>query len=75
VRRRRREYRLAVAGSGAIEVAIGQRLVLAQAMAAASVLLEQGDCPAFEALARRAAAATGIDILAGGRDGVQFMNT
>jgi signal transduction histidine kinase len=67
--------RLAIAGSGAVEVAIGQRLVLAQAMASTPVLPEQGGRAAFEALARRAAAATGIDILAGGHDGVQFMNT
>ena len=67
--------RLADAGGGAVEVAIGQRLVMAQAMAAVPALLEQGDRAAFEALARRAAAATGIDILAGGRDGVQFVNT
>lgn len=67
--------RLVIAGSGAVEVAIGQRLVLAQAMAAALVSPEQGGHAAFEALARRAAVATGIDILAGGLDGVLFMNT
>lgn len=67
--------RLAVTAGGAVDAVIGQRLVMAQAMAAAPALVEQGDRAAFEALARRAAAATGIDVLAGGRDGAQFVNT
>jgi signal transduction histidine kinase len=67
--------RLAVAVSGSVDAAIGQRLVMAQVMATAPALVEQGDRAAFEALARRATTATRIDVLAADRDGMQFVNT
>jgi hypothetical protein len=50
--------RLATVAGGAVEVAIGERLVLAQTVAAAPDLVTRGDRAAFERLARNAAAAT-----------------
>ena len=66
---------LAVAAAGAVEVAIGERLVLAQTMAAAPDLVARNDRAAFERLARNAAAATGMNIVAANRAGAQFLNT
>jgi signal transduction histidine kinase len=67
--------RLATAAGGAVDVAIGERLVLAQTMAAAPDLVTRGDHAAFERLARNAAAATGMDIIATNHVGEQFLNT
>lgn len=67
--------RLATAAAGAVLVAIEQRTVIAQSLAGNTGLLDPRDIAPFEALARRVARATGTDIIAAGRDGVQVVNT
>jgi len=67
--------RVADATAGTISLAIGERLLIARALASAPDLTTHSDRVAFERLARSVSAATGLNIIVANRGGEQLVNT